>query len=122
MRMSEIIILLITGLLAGFVGGMMGVGGGVIVIPALIFIMGFSQHQAQGTALVFMLPPIGLMAAWNYYKAGYVNIKYAVLLTVAFVLGAWFGSMLAVQVPEKILKKIFGLMLLYMSYRMIFKS
>lgn len=122
MRMNEIILLLIVGLLAGFVGGMMGVGGGVVVIPALIFIMGFSQHQAQGTALAFMLPPIGLMAAWNYYKAGYVNVKYALLLMVAFVVGAWVGSMISVQLPDKVLKKIFGVMLLYVAYRMIFKS
>jgi|SRR6056297_866523 len=122
MRMNEIILLLIVGLLAGFVGGMMGVGGGVVVIPALVFIMGFSQHQAQGTALAFMLPPIGLMAAWNYYKAGYVNVKYALLLMVAFVVGAWVGSMISVQLPEKVLKKIFGVMLLYVAYRMIFKS
>lgn len=122
MRMNEIIMLLIVGLLAGFVGGMMGVGGGVVVIPALVFIMGFSQHQAQGTALAFMLPPIGLMAAWNYYKAGYVNVKYALLLMVAFVVGAWVGSMISVQLPDKVLKKIFGVMLLYVAYRMIFKS
>ncbi len=122
MRMNEIILLLIVGLLAGFVGGMMGVGGGVVVIPALVFIMGFSQHQAQGTALAFMLPPIGLMAAWNYYKAGYVNVKYALLLMVAFVVGAWVGSMISVQLPDKVLKKIFGVMLLYVAYRMIFKS
>lgn len=122
MRMNEIIMLLIVGLLAGFVAGMMGVGGGVVVIPALVFIMGFSQHQAQGTALAFMLPPIGLMAAWNYYKAGYVNVKYALLLMVAFVVGAWVGSMISVQLPDKVLKKIFGVMLLYVAYRMIFKS
>jgi len=122
MRMNEIILLLIVGLLAGFVGGMMGVGGGVVVIPALVFIMGFSQHQAQGTALAFMLPPIGLMAAWNYYKAGYVNVKYALLLMVAFVVGAWVGSMISLKLPEKVLKKIFGVMLLYVAYRMIFKS
>src|SRR6056297_1942109 len=122
MRMNEIILLLIVGLLAGFAGGMMGVGGGVVVIPALVFIMGFSQHEAQGTALAFMLPPIGLLAAWNYYKAGYVNVKYAVFLTLAFVVGAYVGSLISVQVPDKILKKIFGLMLLYVSYRMIFKS
>ncbi len=108
--------------MAGFVGGMMGVGGGVVVIPALVFIMGFSQHEAQGTALAFMLPPIGLLAAWNYYKAGYINVKYALFLAVAFVIGAYLGSMISVQVPDKILKKIFGIMLLYVSYRMIFKS
>jgi len=122
MKMNEIILLIIIGLLAGFAGGMMGVGGGVVVIPALNFIMGFSQHEAQGTALAFMLPPIGLLAAWNYYKAGYVNVKYAVFLTLAFVVGAYVGSLISVQVPDKILKKIFGLMLLYVSYRMIFKS
>ncbi len=122
MKMNEIILLIIIGLMAGFVGGMMGVGGGVVVIPALIFIMGFSQHEAQGTALAFMLPPIGLLAAWNYYKAGYVNVKYAIFLTIAFVLGAYVGSLISVQVPDKILKKIFGIMLLYVSYRMIFKS
>jgi uncharacterized membrane protein YfcA len=120
--MNDLIILLLIGLLAGIVGGMMGVGGGVVVIPALVFIMGFSQHQAQGTALVFMLPPIGLMAAWNYYKEGYVNVKFALILMVAFVVGAWIGSAVAVHIPDKYLKKIFGFVLLYAAYRMIFKS
>jgi uncharacterized membrane protein YfcA len=120
--MNDLIILLLIGLLAGIVGGMMGVGGGVVVIPALVFVMGFSQHQAQGTALAFMLPPIGLMAAWNYYKEGYVNVKFALILMVAFVVGAWIGSSVAVHIPDKYLKKIFGFVLLYAAYRMIFKS
>lgn len=121
MRMNDLVILLLIGLLAGVVGGMMGVGGGVVVIPALVFIMGFSQHEAQGTALAFMLPPIGLMAAWNYYKEGYVNVKFALILMVAFVVGAYIGSAISVQIPDRYLKKIFGFVLLYAAYRMIFK-
>ncbi|MDA3866572.1 MAG: sulfite exporter TauE/SafE family protein [Salinivirgaceae bacterium] len=119
--MNEIIILIFIGLLAGFVGGMMGVGGGVVVIPALVFILGFTQHEAQGTAQLFMLPPIGIFAVWNYYKADYVNVKYGLILAAAFVIGAYVGSIISVELPDKILKKLFGFMLLYAAYRMLFK-
>ncbi|MFO7863007.1 MAG: sulfite exporter TauE/SafE family protein [Salinivirgaceae bacterium] len=119
--MNEIFILILIGMLAGFVGGMMGVGGGVVVIPALVFILGFTQREAQGTAQLFMLPPIGILAVWNYYKEGYVNVKYGLILAAAFVIGGYVGSLISVELPDKLLRKLFGIMLLYAAYRMIFK-
>ena len=118
--MQEILLLLIVGLLAGVVSGTLGVGGGIIVVPALIFILGYSQHQAQGTSLAFMLPPIGILAAYNYFKAGYVDLKVALILTLAFVIGAYLGSMFSVNLPAKTLKKLFGVFMLFVAMKMIF--
>ncbi len=108
------------GLLAGFVSGGLGVGGGIIIIPALLFIMGFTQHQAQGTSLAIMVAPIGLIAAFNYYKQGYVNIKFAAIILIAFFIGSYFGSAVAVNIPGKALQKVFGVMLLVAGAKMIF--
>jgi len=119
--MQEILLLLTIGLIAGLVGGTLGVGGGIIIVPALIFILGYTQHQAQGTSIAFMLPPIGILAAYNYYKAGHINIRVALILTVAFVIGAYFGSMLSVNIPDKILKKIFGAFMLFVALKIIFE-
>jgi hypothetical protein len=120
MRMTEILILLLIGLMAGFVSGTFGVGGGIVLIPALIFVMGFTQHQAQGTSLALMIAPIGLIAAWNYYKQGFVNIKVAAILLIAFFAGSYFGSLLAVNISGKILQKIFGVMMIIVALKLIF--
>ncbi len=122
MAVSQIIILIIVGLAAGLLGGTLGVGGGVIVIPALILIFGFSQHSAQGTAMAFMLPPVTLLATINYWKNGYVDWKVALILSAMFFIGAYFGSMLSINLPERILKKIFGMFLVIVALRMIFSK
>jgi uncharacterized membrane protein YfcA len=119
MSVSMILILLAIGVLTGAVAGMLGIGGAIILIPALVFIMGFSQQTAQGTSLAMMLPPIGLFAAYNYYKAGNVNIKFALILAVAFMVGSYFGSKIAVNLPQSLLKKIFGILLLLVSAKML---
>ena len=119
MNMNEIILLLFIGILAGFVSGGLGIGGGLIVVPSLVFLLGFTQHQAQGTSIAFMLPPIGILAFYNYYKSGYVNLKFALILLISFVIGAYLGSLLSVQLPEKILRKIFGAIMLLVSIKMI---
>lgn len=120
MNFTTLIILIITGLIAGLLGGSLGVGGAIIVIPSLVIILGLTQQEAQGTSLAFMIPPIGILAALNYYKQGFVNWKYALILSITFMVGAYFGSKIAMQIPEKLLKKIFGVVLLYVSYKMIF--
>lgn len=107
-----LIILTVVGILAGIVGGMSGVGGGVIVIPALVYVLGFSQQGAQGTSLAMMLPPIGIIAVYNYYKAGYVNVKYALIIGLAFVIGSYFGSKISINLPEATVKKVFACMLI----------
>ncbi len=120
MNFTEIIILASIGVVAGIISGSIGVGGGIVVVPALVFIMGFSQHNAQGTSLAFMLPPIGILAAYNYYKSGYVNWKFALIILLAFVIGAYVGSLISVNIPDKILRKIFGIFMLLIAAKMIF--
>lgn len=122
MTIAQLIILICIGLLSGMLAGMLGVGGAIIVIPALVIFMGLSQHQAQGTSLAFMVPPIGILAAWNYWKAGYVNWKFALVLSLTFVVGAYLGSVYSVQVPQRILRKIFGILLLGVAIKMIFSK
>jgi uncharacterized membrane protein YfcA len=120
MTVHQIITLLIIGLIAGIFGGMFGIGGGLIVIPALVFFMGMNQHQAEGTNLAFMLAPVGLLAVMTYYKNGYVNVKYSLIIAAAFVAGAYFGSLLALQLPPHILKKAFGVMIILVGIKMFF--
>jgi len=112
---------IVVGLVAGITGGIMGLGGGLIVIPLLIYIFGFSQHMAQGTTLAMMIPPIGILAALTYYKQGYVNLPAAGLLCLGFVLGGYFGAKFAIGVPEVVLRKIFGVFLLAVAGYMIIK-
>jgi uncharacterized membrane protein YfcA len=100
--------------------GTLGVGGAIIVIPALVFILGLTQHQAQGTSLAFMVPPIGILAAWNYWKAGYVNWKFALALAITFMAGAYLGSLFSINLPEKFLRKIFSILLFAAAIKMFF--
>ncbi|MCF8373821.1 MAG: sulfite exporter TauE/SafE family protein [Bacteroidales bacterium] len=118
--MTQILLLLLIGLAAGFVSGSFGVGGGIILVPALVFFLGFSQHTAQGTSLALMVAPIGLISAWNYYKQDYVNIKVAFIVLVAFFIGSYFGSLMAVKISGKVLHKLFGVLLLAAALKMIF--
>lgn len=120
METSIILLLTIIGLVVGFFGGMFGVGGGVILIPALVYIIGMEQHTAQGTSVAILLPPIGIIAAYNYYKAGHVNIKYAIIIAITFVIGSYFGSKLAVSLPDQVSKRIFAIILFLISIRMFF--
>ncbi len=119
MSLTTVLIIIIIGLFTGLLAGMLGIGGGLIVIPALILVLGFSQHEAQGTSLAMMLPPIGIVAAWNYYKAGHVDLKVAIILAVAFIVGSLFGSKIAIGLPENVLKKIFSIFLLLIGLKML---
>ena len=115
-----VLILLLVGVVTGFMAGMLGIGGAIIMVPALIYILGFSQHMAQGTSLAVMLPPIGIIAAYNYWKAGQVDIKVAIILIITFLLGSYFGSKLAINLPQATLKKIFAILLLLVATKMLF--
>jgi|SoiMetStandDraft_2_1073263.scaffolds.fasta_scaffold25294_2 uncharacterized protein len=112
--------LLIAGLLTGVIGGLFGVGGGEIFIPLLIYVFGFSQHQAQGTSLAVLLPPIGLLAALRYYRMGHVDWTTAGLLALGFFFGASVGALIATRVPGDMLRRVFGAFLLLVSLHMIF--
>jgi uncharacterized protein len=119
MSVSMLLLLLLIGIVTGVLAGMLGIGGAIIMIPGLVFLMGFSQHMAQGTSLAVMLPPIGIFAAYNYWKAGSVNIKFALILAAAFIVGSYFGSKWALNIPQPVLKKIFGILLLLVAAKML---
>jgi len=118
-KMSTIIFLICIGLLAGFLSGILGIGGGVVMVP-LLLLVGFTQHQAQGTSLAVMLPPVTLLAVLQYSKAGHVDWKMALIISATFVIGGLFGSKLAVVINEQLLKRIFGALMLCIALKMIF--
>src|SRR5690242_3215083 len=119
MTTSMFLILIVIGIVTGIMAGMLGIGGAIIMVPALVYIMGLSQQSAQGTSLAVMLPPIGIIAAWNYYKAGQVNIKFALVLALFFIVGSYFGSKISLSLPAHVLKKIFGILLLAVAAKML---
>jgi len=119
MTTSIILILIAIGIITGVMAGMLGIGGAIIMIPALVYLVGISQITAQGTSLAVMLPPVGIIAAYNYYKAGQVNIKFAIILAIFFLVGSYFGSKLALNIPQSVLKKIFGILLLLVAAKML---
>lgn len=112
------LILVVIGLAAGFLGGLVGLGGAIILIPAMVMFLAMDQRMAQGTTIAIMLPPIGLFAAFNYYRAGYVNIKYALIIAAVFMIGGYLGSKLALNIPATTLKKIFAVVLVLMAAKM----
>jgi uncharacterized membrane protein YfcA len=122
MTLYDVLILAIIGICAGLIAGSMGVGGGIIIVPALVFFYGMTQHDAQGTSLAVLLFPVGLLAVWNYHKKGYINFKFALILVIAFVAGSYLGSLLAVNLPAKILKKLFGVLMLIAGIKMILEK
>jgi uncharacterized membrane protein YfcA len=105
--------------MAGVLSGLLGIGGGIFVIPALVFLLGFSQQTAQGTTLAMMVPPIGLLAALAYYKAGFVDIKVAGLMCIGFFFGGFLGAKFATALSETTLSRIFGVAMLIVSIKMI---
>ena len=115
-------ILIILGLLAGMLSGFVGVGGGILMIPVLIIFLGFTQHQAQGTALFAMLPPIGILAAMNYYKEGFVKWEYAAVIALTFVVGGYFGSKLSISLPDQTVRRVFGVIMLIGAIKLIFSK
>ncbi len=119
--MDQKLILLLIGLGAGILSGLVGIGGGIIIVPALVFFLGYTQIDAQGTSLAVLLLPVGIFAVLNFYKNGHVNINATLLISGGFVFGALFGSYLTNSViPPDIIKKIFGLLLLFVAYKMLF--
>ena len=120
MTTSTIILLILIGLAAGFLSGLIGVGGGIIIVPALVILLGFSQKLAQGTSLGILLLPVGILAVWQYYKQGYLNIHYVAIVSVTFVVGGFLGSKLALSLSDEKMKKIFALILLVLAIKMLF--
>lgn len=120
MSVTVIIGLLALGLLAGYFSGLIGIGGGVIIVPALVLIFGFTQYQAQGTTVALLIPPIGILAAWKYYQKGFVDIKTAAIICAGFILGGYLGGLTAVNIPQGTLRKIFAGVIILLGIRMFF--
>jgi uncharacterized protein len=119
MTAELVITILLIGLFAGILSGLVGVGGGLIIVPALIFFLGFTQHQAQGTSLGLLLLPVGILAVINYHNKGNVDIKVVAIMSVAFIAGGYLGSKLALRLPEDTVKKIFAVFLFYSAFKLL---
>jgi len=120
MTITTILLLVLIGLSAGFLSGLIGVGGGIVMVPLLIFLLGFTQHNAQGLSLAIMLPPVTLLAVLNYHKVGAIDWKAAIIVSMVFVVGGFLGSKLAIKIDQQTLKKIFGVVMLIAALKMIF--
>jgi uncharacterized membrane protein YfcA len=122
LTMESIVYLIIIGLAAGILSGLVGVGGGIIMVPLLIYFFGFSQHEAQGTSLAVLAIPVTAIAAYNYYKEGYLDWRYAGIIALCFIVGGYLGSKFAVAIDQKVLKKIFAVILLLVAGKMLFSK
>src|SRR5215216_6066084 len=119
MNTETIILLLIIGLFAGTMSGLIGIGGGIVIVPALVLFLGFSQYQAQGTSLGLLLLPVGILAVINYYNKGFIDLKVVGIMCAAFVIGGWLGSKLALSLSQEAVKKIFAIVLFYTAFKML---
>lgn len=115
-----IIILLLIGFGAGILGGMVGIGGGVVIVPALVYLLGFSQFKAQGTSLALLMFPVGILAVMQYYKQGHVDFRLVAILALGFLLGSVLGSRMALSLPQQTIKKLFAVIILAMAVKMLF--
>ncbi|WP_264550405.1 sulfite exporter TauE/SafE family protein [Flavobacterium sp. N2820] len=122
MSIQIILSLVLIGILAGILSGLVGVGGGVIMVPLLVLLLGFSQHQAQGTSLAVLVVPVTAVAVYSYYKEGYIDWRYAAIIAVFFVIGGYFGSKIAIGLDQRMLKKIFGVILLLIAGKMLLEK
>jgi uncharacterized membrane protein YfcA len=120
MSTATVLILLAIGLVAGLLSGLVGIGGGIVMVPAMVYLLGLDQHTAQGTSLAMMLLPVGILGVYNYYSQGQIEIKYALILAATFVVGGYFGSKFAITVDQSTLKKIFGAIMMVVAIKMCF--
>ncbi|SRR5579871_166598 len=119
MSTQTFLIIIIVGLVAGILSGLVGIGGGIIIVPALIFFLGFGQHQAQGTSLGILLLPAGIFAVINYYKQGYIDLKVVFILFIGFLIGGFLGSKISLSLSETTIKKIFAVVLVLIAGKML---
>ena len=118
--MQTLLILILIGMAAGFLGGLVGIGGGVLIVPALVLILGLSQHKAQGISLAMILFPVGILGVINYYKKGYVDFKYAGLLAIGFLIGNYVGSKFSLSLPQETVKKVFAIVMILLALKLLF--
>lgn len=117
--MNAVLVLLAVGLAAGFLSGLVGIGGGIIVVPVLVYLLAMNQKTAQGTTLFMFLLPVGLLGVYNYYKAGHVDFKYAAIMAITFIVGSYFGSKTAITLDTKLVKQIFGAVIILVGLKML---
>lgn len=120
MSVGYVLALLAIGVMAGFLSSLVGIGGGVVIVPALVLIFALDQKTAQGTSLAMLSLPVAFIGAFNYYKSGYVNWKIALILAVTFVVGGYFGSKIAVSLDVSIIKKIFAVFMIIIAIKYLF--
>ena len=120
MSMQTILILILVGIAAGILSGLVGVGGGIIIVPSLVYFLSFSQKTAQGTSLGLLLLPVGILGVLQYYKQGHVDLKIVGLIAIGFLAGSYLGSKVALSLPQDTVKKIFAIILIFIALKMLF--
>ncbi|MBI2721463.1 MAG: sulfite exporter TauE/SafE family protein [Bacteroidetes bacterium] len=120
--MNEVLILLVVGLLAGFLSGLIGIGGGIIIVPVLVYLLNYDQKTAQGTTLFMFLLPIGILGVYNYYKGGFLDYKTALIMAATFIIGSYFGSKTVMVMDTKIVKQMFGAFIILIGIKMLFNK
>jgi uncharacterized protein len=120
MDIQTMLIIILVGIAAGVLGGLVGVGGGIIIVPALVYFIGFSQKTAQGTSLGLIMLPVGIFGVLQYYKQGNVDFRVVGILAIGFLLGSYFGSKIALSLPQETIKKIFAVLMIIIAIKMLF--
>ena len=120
MDINTIIILLIIGVVAGMLGGLVGIGGGIIIVPALIYFLGKNQMQAQGISLALIMFPVVILGVMQYYKQGHVDFSIVLVLAIGFIVGSFLGSKIAMDLPQDIIRKLFACLLIIVAVKMLF--
>ena len=117
--MNDVLILLAVGLFAGFLSGLIGIGGGIVIVPVLVYMLQMNQKQDQGTPLFMFMLPIGVLGVYNYYREGQVDFRSALMMCATFVIGSYFGSKTALAIDTKVVKQIFGAMIILIGVKML---
>ena len=120
MDIQTILILMLVGIAAGMLSGLVGVGGGIVIVPALVLILGFSQKMAMGTSLGILLLPVGILGVFQYYKQGYVDVRVVLIISFAFLFGSYFGSKIALSLPQETIKKVFAVFMIIIAIKLLF--
>ena len=120
MDVQTILIIIGVGIAAGILGGLVGVGGGIIIVPALVYFIGFSQKTAQGTSLGLIMLPVGILGVLQYYKQGHVDFRVVGILAIGFLIGSFFGSKIALSLPQDTVKKVFAGLMIIIAIKMLF--
>lgn len=122
MDIQTILILIIVGVAAGALSGLVGVGGGIIIVPALVYFVGFFQFRAQGTSLGILLLPVGILAVWQFYKQGHIDLPAVLYVALGFVIGGYIGSKVTLSLPQETVRKIFAVLIVIIGIKMLLEN